>query len=54
NNDNNDESKPTPQIPINLVLESLENIKLLLLNPPETLCIKNEDSKVINSLKKHI
>ena len=37
-----------------MVLESLENIKLLLLNLPEDLHIENNDLKVINLLKKCI
>lgn len=48
------ESEPPIQIPLNTALESLENIKLFLANPPENLCIENEDSKIIDSLKKRI
>ncbi|CAG8808060.1 5253_t:CDS:1, partial [Racocetra persica] len=40
-----DASEPAIQIPLKTVLESLENVRLLLLNPPETLRIENEDSK---------
>ncbi|CAG8797228.1 15292_t:CDS:1, partial [Racocetra persica] len=49
-----DTSKPLIQILLKTVLESLENIKLLLLNLLEALHIENNDSKVINSLKKCI
>ncbi|CAG8837973.1 5187_t:CDS:1, partial [Racocetra persica] len=43
--DDDDTSEPLIQILLKTVLESLENIKLLLLNLPEALHIENDNSK---------